>query len=175
MTAKELKRMSRSELLQLLIDRSSEVEKLNEMLAQKTEQLSQASANAESRSFSFENAGSLAEAAVAASNIINDAQKAADLYLSNIERMRKEQEAAGEKLLAEAREKAEALINEAQQKCALMEADARRRCDELRRNAEQDSQHNWEELSRRLDQLSDNNAELRSMLSPEGKKRKWHL
>lgn len=175
MTSKELKRMSRGDLLQLLIDKSQEAERLNEQLAQKESQLQQLSSAMENRVLSFEKAGSLAEAAVASSNLIANAQKAADLYLEGIERMRQEQEAAGEALLKDARDKAEALINEAQQKCALMEADARRRCEELRRNAEQDAQHNWEELSKRLDQLSDHNAELRTMLSAEGKKRKWHL
>lgn len=175
MAAKELKHMSRGDLLQLLIQKSQEVETLTEQLAQQDAQLKQISSSVEKQVQSFEKAGSLAEAAIASSNLIADAQKAADLYLVGIERMRLEQEAAGEALLKEARIKAEALMNEAQQKCALMEADARRRCDELRRTAEQDAQHNWEELSRRLDQLSDHNAELRTMLSAEGKKRKWHL
>lgn len=175
MAAKELKRMSRGDLLQLLIQKSQEVETLTEQLAQQDAQLKQISSSMEKQVQSFEKAGSLAEAAIASSNLIADAQKAADLYLAGIERMRLEQETAGEALLKEARIKAEALMNEAQQKCALMEADARRRCDELRRTAEQDAQHNWEELSRRLDQLSDHNAELRTMLSAEGKKRKWHL
>ena len=175
MAAKELKRMSRGDLLQLLIQKSQEVETLTEQLAQQDAQLKQISSSVEKQVQSYEKAGSLAEAAIASSNLIADAQKAADLYLAGIERMRLEQEAACEALLKEARIKAEALMNEVQQKCALMEADARRRCDELRRTAEQDAQHNWEELSRRLDQLSDHNAELRTMLSAEGKKRKWHL
>ena len=103
MAAKELKRMSRGDLLQLLIQKSQEVETLTEQLAQQDAQLKQISSSVEKQVQSYEKAGSLAEAAIASSNLIADAQKAADLYLAGIERMRLEQEAACEALLKEAR------------------------------------------------------------------------
>lgn len=176
MAAKELKRMNRSELLQLLIVRSREAEELQaqvELL--KTELEACRCAPAPDRSLTLENAGSLSDAFAVINSVYADAQRSAQQYLASLERMRQEQELAGARLLAEAQEKADAMLTETRQKCALMEADARSRCDELRRCAEQDAQHNWDELTRRLDQLSSNNAELRTMLTSDNKKRKWRL
>lgn len=77
MTDRELKKLSRAELLELLLDANREnerlrkqLEKVNALLADKTIQI--------------ENAGSIAEAALALNGVFETAQKAAEQYLENI-------------------------------------------------------------------------------------------
>ena len=80
MTDKELKRLSRAELLELLLTQMEENEKLRK-------QLRKAQAALRDRRIEIENAGSMAEAALRLNCIFEDADRAARLYLENIQRM----------------------------------------------------------------------------------------
>lgn len=77
MTKKELKRMNRLELLELLLEIDQENERLRAENARLTEQLNY-------RKIRLETSGSIAEAALALNHIFEDAQAAADQYLESI-------------------------------------------------------------------------------------------
>lgn len=77
MTKKELKHLSRRELLQMLLLQAEENERLKEELAQARELL-------EERKIILAEAGSIAEAALRLHDIFDAAQAAADTYLENI-------------------------------------------------------------------------------------------
>ena len=77
MTDKELKKLSKADLLSLLLTQSKEMDRLKEELAEARKQL-------EDRSILLEKSGSLADASLAIFHVLEDAQKAADLYLENI-------------------------------------------------------------------------------------------
>lgn len=79
MTIKELRRLSRTELLRLLLEQTREVEHLRSELSKAREQL-------DSREILLAEAGSIAEASLKLSRIFEDAQQAADLYLENVKR-----------------------------------------------------------------------------------------
>ena len=79
MTDKELKRLSRAELLQLLLDKTREAERLKAELEETKIQL-------ESREILLQDTRSIAEAALKLSGVFETAQQAADLYLENIRR-----------------------------------------------------------------------------------------
>lgn len=172
MNGKELRRMSRGELLQALIERTRENAWLREKLADAQSALEQARADLADRAIALQEPGSIAEAALKISGVFEDAQQAAGDYLSAIEQMRREQEQKTEALLAEAQRQTEEILQQARAKSAQMEKDAQRRCDELIRIAERDAKQNWDEMDRRMKQLSEDNAVLREMLQG-GKKRKW--
>lgn len=78
MTEKELKRLSRSELLEMLIGQMEENEKLKIELEQAREQVN-------SRQIAIDRAGSIAEAALALNGVFDAAQAAAAQYLENIQ------------------------------------------------------------------------------------------
>ena len=80
MTEKELHRLSRSELLDMLIARTMENERLKEELQQARKELSD-------RQLIQEHAGSMAEAALRLNGVFEAADKAALQYLENIRRM----------------------------------------------------------------------------------------
>lgn len=172
MDHKELRRMSRSELLQLLMERTRENDCLQEQLTQAQHALERARTRLDDRTIALRDAGSIAEAALRLNGVWEAAQRAAEDYLSGIERMRAEQEQQRETVLKEARDQAGEILTGAKEMCAQMEKDARRRCEGLLQAAERDAHHNWDEMNHRLEQLSADNAALREMLQ-SGKKRKW--
>ena len=77
MTEKELKRLRRADLLELLLEQSRENARLRR-------ELEEARAELEDRTIRIENSGTMAEAAVALSGVFEAAQSACDLYLENI-------------------------------------------------------------------------------------------
>lgn len=83
MTEKELRRLSRRELLEMLITRTMENERLTEELQQARKELSD-------RKFIQEHAGSMAEAALQLNGVFEAADRAAKQYLENIRRMAEE-------------------------------------------------------------------------------------
>ncbi len=77
MTDKELKKLSRKDLLELLLEQTRRAEQLQEQLDEKNKEL-------ENKRIIIENSSSLAEAALKLNGIFEAAQKAADDYLYNI-------------------------------------------------------------------------------------------
>lgn len=83
MTDKELQKLSRIDLLELLLEKSKENEKLQEELEQVKAKLAE-------REIKIEKAGSIAEAALALNGVFEAAQAAADQYLENLRRISEE-------------------------------------------------------------------------------------
>ena len=81
MTDKELKKLSRSELLEMLIIQSKRVDELEKLNQSLERALEEERAN---RTIMLEEAGSIAEAALRLNGIFEAAQAAADQYLENI-------------------------------------------------------------------------------------------
>ena len=80
MTDKELRRLSRSELLEILFVQQKEIEQLQTELEQARRQL-------DDRQLRLSEAGDLAAASVAITNLFEEAQRAADIYLENVKRL----------------------------------------------------------------------------------------
>ena len=87
MTEKELRRLSRRELLEMLITRTIENERLTEELQQARKELSD-------RELIQDRAGSMAEAALQLNGVFEAADRAAREYLGNIRRMAEESRSA---------------------------------------------------------------------------------
>ena len=81
MTDKQLKRLKRSELLQLLLEQTKRADELEEKLKEKDEELHQ-------REIDLEEAGNIAAASVKLNNIFETAQNTADQYIENIIRLK---------------------------------------------------------------------------------------
>ena len=82
-TDKELRRLSRKELLKMLIAQMEENEKLKSRLKEAQAELSD-------RKIIVQRAGTMAEAALRLNGIFEDADRAAKQYLENIRRMAQE-------------------------------------------------------------------------------------
>ncbi len=86
MTDKELRRLSRSELLEMLIAQTEENDRLKI-------RLEQAEAQLRDRRIAIDKAGSLAEAALSLNGVFQAAEAAAQQYLENIQRISGQQDA----------------------------------------------------------------------------------
>lgn len=88
MTEKELRRLRRVDLMEMLLEQTKEVERLQAELEDTRKQL-------EDRRIMIEESGSLAQAALQLNKVFEAAQQAADQYLENI-RQRADTSADGE-------------------------------------------------------------------------------
>lgn len=124
MTERELRRLSRADLLELLLAQRRENEQLRCILDQTQAQLAD-------RTIKIDNAGSIAEASLQLSGIFNAAQDSCQYYLDNI------------KLLSERQS----------QICQQMEQETKEKCDRMVAEAELKTQQCWENCSVKIKQL----------------------
>ena len=80
MTDKELRRLSRRELLQMLLEQTSEVERLQA-------ELDKTRAELDDRAIMLESCGNIAEASLKINHVFEAAQQAAEQYLINVRRI----------------------------------------------------------------------------------------
>lgn len=85
MNDKQLRRLKRADLLEMLIEQSKEVESLKQQVQELQEKL-------EDRQIRIEKAGTIADAAFELNGVLAAAQAAAKQYLDNLERLNKEAE-----------------------------------------------------------------------------------
>lgn len=77
MEKRDLSKLKRSELLEIMLAQSEEIDRLRAEVAEKDRQL-------EDRQIKIAESGSIAEASLKLTKVFEEAQKAADLYLDNV-------------------------------------------------------------------------------------------
>ena len=146
-TDKELRRLSRSELLEMLIAQTAE----NDQLKTKLEQ---AEAQLRDRRIAIDKVGSLAEAALSLNGVFQAAEAAAQQYLENIQRISGQQDA----ICRSMKEKAE-------KETAQMRQDAQAYSQKV--HAEADAY--WKQVAARAAKLLEDQNSLREMINSAGK------
>lgn len=124
MTDKELKRLSRSELLELLLEQKRENEQLCGRVAALTKQM-------ENYRITCEEAGTMAEAAVALNNVFMAADRAAKQYLLAVQEKMESQDKVLNERMEESRLKVESLLEDARVKSAEILDEAQKRKKDL--------------------------------------------
>ena len=119
MTDQELKKLRRSDLLELLIAQGKENEQLRARLAQAEAQLAE-------RKGLLTKAGSIAEASLQLNGVFEAAQAAAEQYLENVRRLSGQQEQICARLESESRQTAERRLSETEEACRRMEEETQR-------------------------------------------------
>ena len=132
----DLRSLSRSELLELLIQQGEELEALQEQLQECRMQL-------ENRKLAITEAGSIAEAALKVSGVFEAAQTASAQYLENIQLLSEQQKASTEQ--------ANRMLLETEAQCATMRAETRLQCDKMIEKAKREALAYWTKVSRKLD------------------------
>ena len=100
MTERDLKKLSREELLELLIAQGRELETCRKKLSEAEEKLA-------SRTIAIDNAGSIAEAALQLNGVFEAAQRACSQYTDNIRLLSSRQESVCQKMEKESQARAE--------------------------------------------------------------------
>lgn len=80
----DLKKLNRIEMLEIMVEQETEIERLEAELADVKSKLSEANLKLENRRTQMEKAGSIAEAALKVSGVFEAAQQAADQYLTEL-------------------------------------------------------------------------------------------
>lgn len=135
MTGKELRKLGRPQLLELLVAQGKEMESLKERLAE-------AEAKLEERQLAINEAGSIAEASLALSGVFQAAEEAAAQYMENIKELsgrqqkvcaqrEEENRKKAEEILKKAQRGADLILNSAREECRRMEEDTRKQCRRL--------------------------------------------
>jgi len=137
MSDKEIRTMDRVHLLNVLRQLELEVEDKNKQIETLTSEKDAIAKQLEDRQISLEKAGSLAEASILVSGVIQAAQEAADVYLVNIKRMEAEKAAAASTSEAEVKLKIDGMLQEAERKRKEIETEAAIRAETMLKDAEQ--------------------------------------
>ena len=109
MTERELRRLSRTDLLELLLAQRRENEQLRCILDQTQAQLAD-------RTIQIDKAGSIAEASLQLSGIFNAAQDSCKYYMDNIKLLSERQSAVCQQMERETKEKCDLMVAEAEMK-----------------------------------------------------------
>ena len=121
MTDHELKKLSRAQLLEMLLVQSKEVARLRGELKQAQQQL-------EDRRIRLSEAGNIAQAALELNGVFSAAQAAAEEYLASV---------------ADS-------VKTTQEKCLVMEEQTRIRCEEMVRDAQAETAACWDALREKI-------------------------
>lgn len=165
MTDDQLRKLNRSDLLELLIAQGKEMEVLRRQMRQAEEELN-------CRRICLEEAGSIAEASLRLNGVFQAAQTAADLYLESVRAKCEETESRCSELEAGSAEEARRIMAEAEERASALERETEAACRRMVAQAEKESQEYWLEVSRRLEKFYDEHIGLRELLSVDKLKRK---
>lgn len=169
MTTKELRKLRRAELLQLLLDQVQENEQLKSRVNAMTTQLNK-------QRIACENAGSIAEAALALSNIFQDADQVARKYLQEVEELTARQEQELREKADQAREQADKLVADAMVAAAAVReeadaclAEAKEKAETLLENARAEADAYWDKVNSQVQTLLEGQDMLKSIVYSAGK------
>lgn len=153
MTDKELKHLSRMELIDIIY----ELQKQNEQNAAQIEKLQAA---LDEKELHIENAGSIAEAAVQISGVLEAAQAAADQYLLSIRAATADMDARAQA----AEQQRDALLADAKKQSDEMLQSAQSRAQALENEAEKQVSEKWDRFEQRVMDLIQAHEKLRSLV-----------
>ena len=137
MTERELKRLSRADLLAMMLSLSKENAQLRQQLEQMEQQLS-------NRTIAIQESGSLAEASLRLNGLFEAAQAACEQYTENIRERYENQE----QICAQ-------MENETRKKCSLMIAQAKKQAEKILKEATDQARENGESYAWLRDLMQD--------------------
>lgn len=130
MTEKDLRKLSRKELLELLLKQTEHSEHLERKLRRAEEKLND-------KTLVETEAGSIAEASLRLNGVFEAAEAAASQYLENVKKLSENSEQLLQNAEAEALKKASAIIADAQKRAEQREAEAEKKLNEINAQIEQ--------------------------------------
>lgn len=119
MTDKELRKLRREDLLQILIGQQKQIDELNAALEDSEKAL-------QDRRIAIEESGSIAEAALKLNDVFKQAQEAADHYIEEMRLRADALTAEAETAAAEARKQADEILRQARREAEALLNSARR-------------------------------------------------
>ena len=146
MADKELRKLSRKQILELLLRLTEKSESLQAELDEANKKLN-------NRLLIKSEAGSIAEASLKLNGVFEAAQKAAEQYLYNIKVLSDNQEEIKKRIEAEYRKKARASLLETENRCKEREAQSRRRAEAIIVEAKKKAREIDEDAEKKLAEI----------------------
>lgn len=147
MADRELRRMHRAELIEIIYALKQSEDQLKAQNAALTAQL-------QDRQLRLEKAGSIAQAALELNNVFAAAQAAADDYLHSVQANLADTAAAAN-TLSQARSEAKRILEQAQADADSLKAQTRQECSAMVEQAEQEVQQRWQTFDHKANALLD--------------------
>lgn len=148
MTENDIRKLNRSELLQLLIAQTKRSDELEAELEITKKRLND-------KEIKINESGSIAEASLKLNGVFASAQEAAEQYLENIKLLQSRQEEICAQRDAESRKRADEMIEEAERKC---------------RERKQEADEYWKMIADKLDKFYDEHVGLRELINTATRK-----
>lgn len=136
MEHKDLKKLKRTDLLEILLQQNREIERLKQELERAEEQVA-------SRKILIAESGSIAEAALSLNGVFTAAQLACEQYVENVKQRSQQQEEI----------------------CAEMERVTRAKCDRMIADAQKQADLHWTQVEEKIKQMLDESEDLKKLLS----------
>lgn len=152
MTERDLRKLRRSDLLEMLLEQSKELDQMRTQLKQAQDRLSD-------RKIAVQEAGSLAEAALQLSGVFEAAEEACAQYLYNIRHLSANQE----QICAQKEQ-------ETNERCDRMLRETKERCERMILEAKQQADAHWEEVNGRIKGMNESYVWLRDILEQKPNK-----
>ncbi len=173
MIEKELKKMSRSELLELLLDQAETNKLLQKELDELREKLNQ-------REIAISNSGSIAEASLKLNGVFDAAENAVQQYIENVKLQFSQQEEAYNRIIEEAQNKADTIIAEAEEYARHIRSDdnvssereANKQEESIEKSADKNKVTDKKSATRNNSNNKKGKSTKKSKSSKKGKKRK---
>lgn len=140
MTERELRKLNRTDLLELMLQQSRELEQLRAELEEAKKQLAQ-------REIVMEQAGSIAEASLQLNGVFAAAENACAQYMESIRNLSGRQE----------------------ELCAKMERETRSRCEKMLSDAQYQVDLYWKVVNEKVEKLLDSQRGLRDLIQSHSK------
>jgi len=150
MTDKEIRHLSKTELLTIIRDQERELQQMKKQTAELELRL-------EDKKTHLEQCGSIAEASLQLHKVFEAAQAAADQYLAEVREKQSTADAEAEKILADAKQKAEAQIRSSMDTGHRIEEESRQKADAC-----------WDELQEKLKAFCQSHQDVQELLTSCG-------
>ena len=128
MVTKELKNLSRRELVDIIYLMKKNEQLLQDEIASLRDEIASLQDALQDKQFRLSTAGSIAEAAISVTNVFSSAQAAADLYLQELARMKQDAEIECVKMIDEAKQKTAEMLSKSETQLAILNDQYRREC-----------------------------------------------
>lgn len=135
MTERELKRLRRADLLEMMVALSKENEQLKIQLKETQQKV-------DDKSIAIKKAGSIAEASLQLNGVFEAAQNACDQYVANLQM-----------IVSRYKKRCAAMEEKTKEECAKMLEETRQQCDGI-----------WEELNAKVKDLSGDDIDVRQLI-----------
>lgn len=162
--SKELRRLKRKDLLEILLEQSKENEDQRVLIAVQKQKILHLEERLLDKRIDIAESGTMAEAALKLNGVFEAAQAAAQQYLDNLKN-------TDERCLAmenETKKQCDAMKEETARKCAQAEADTKNKCEELDRQTKEAVEKRWDELSEKLEDFYHAHEGLKELISATG-------